>query len=78
MNLIDEEELYKTNPRVKDYVDKYMRTHGLIDLESALQCIMVKNFIEYAVCDEYCKFPDLIPEDVLWSTCEQCPLGRLG
>lgn len=49
MSLIDAEELYKTNPRVKDYVDKYMRTHGLIDLESALQCMVVKNFIEYAV-----------------------------
>lgn len=49
MSLIDSMELYKSNPRVKDYVDKYMKTHGLIDLESALQCIVVKNFIEYAV-----------------------------
>lgn len=47
MNLIDEEELYKTNPRVKDYVDKYMRTHGLIDLESALKCMVVRSFIQY-------------------------------
>jgi len=49
MSLIDSMELYKTNPRVKDYVDKYMKTHGLIDLESALKCMVVKNFIEYAV-----------------------------
>lgn len=42
-------ELYNNNNRVKDYVDKYMRTHGLIDLESALKCMVVKNFIEYAV-----------------------------
>jgi len=47
MSLIDSMELYKTNPRVKDYVDKYMRTHGLIDLESALKCMVVRSFIQY-------------------------------
>ena len=49
MNLIYSVELYKTNARVKEYVDKYMKKHGLTDVESALQCIMVKSFIDYAV-----------------------------
>ena len=49
MTMIESMELYKTNPRVKDYVDKYMKKHELTDVESALQCMMVKSFIEYAV-----------------------------
>lgn len=49
MNLIDSVELYKTNARVKEYVDKYMKKHGLTDVESALKCMAVKSFIEYAV-----------------------------
>ena len=34
--------------------------------------------VKTEMCDVYCKFPDVLPEDVLWSNCEKCPLGRLG
>ena len=34
--------------------------------------------VKTEMCDEYCKYPDVLEEDVLWSTCEKCPLGRLG
>lgn len=33
--------------------------------------------VKTAICDEYCKFPDVLDEEVLWSNCEKCPLGRL-
>lgn len=34
--------------------------------------------VKTEICDNYCKYPDVLPEDVLWSNCEKCPLGRLG
>ncbi len=34
--------------------------------------------VKCEICDSYCKYPDVLPEDVLWGTCEKCPLGRLG
>lgn len=34
--------------------------------------------VKQEMCDIYCKYPDVLEEDVLWSTCEKCPLGRLG
>ena len=34
--------------------------------------------VKTEMCDHYCKYPDVLPEDVLWSNCEKCPLGRLG
>jgi len=34
--------------------------------------------VKTEICDNYCKYPDILPEEVLWSECEKCPLGRLG
>lgn len=34
--------------------------------------------VKTEMCDNYCKYPDILPEEVLWSECEKCPLGRLG
>lgn len=34
--------------------------------------------VKCEMCDNYCKYPDILPEEVLWSECEKCPLGRLG
>ena len=45
--LIDKLELYNSNDRIKDYVDKYMKHHGITEIEAALKCIAVINFIEY-------------------------------
>lgn len=47
MSLVERMELYKTNDRIKDYTDKYMKHHGIAEVESALECIAVKHFIEY-------------------------------
>lgn len=49
MTLVDELELYKTNDRIRDYVDKYMVKHGLSEIESALKCIMIKSYIDYVI-----------------------------
>lgn len=34
--------------------------------------------VKMAICDNYCKYPDILPEEVLYGECEKCPLGRLG
>ena len=37
--------------------------------------------VKMAICDNYCKYPDLFSaeeEEVLYGECEKCPLGRLG
>lgn len=47
MSIVERMKLYKTNDRIKDYTDKYMKHHGIIEVESALECMVVKNFIEY-------------------------------
>lgn len=48
MSLVERIELYKKNERIKDYTDKYMKHHGITEVESDLECIAVKHFIEYA------------------------------
>ena len=52
MTLIESMELYEKNDRIKGYVDKYMKAHELIDVESALQCITVKSYIDYVVTED--------------------------
>lgn len=47
--LIERMELYKKNPRIKKYVDKYMEHHRILDVDAALKCMAVKDFIEYVV-----------------------------
>ena len=47
MGLVERKELYESNDRIKEYTDKFMQTHGIIEVESALQCMAVKNFIDY-------------------------------
>jgi len=47
MSLIERMKLYKTNDRIKDYTDKYMKHHGITEVKSALECMAVKNFIEH-------------------------------
>lgn len=51
MGIVDRMELYETNDRIREYVDKYMKHHGITEVESALECIAVKHFIEYAEGD---------------------------
>lgn len=46
MTTIELAELYKTDDRFKDYVDRYAKTHRLLP-EYALKCIMVKQFAEW-------------------------------
>lgn len=46
MTTIELAELYKTDDRFKDYVDRYAKTHRLLP-EYALNCIMVKQFAEW-------------------------------
>jgi len=47
MGIVDRMELYETNDRIREYVDKYMKHHEITEVESALKCIAVKHFIEY-------------------------------
>lgn len=52
-----------------------------MEKEKTVQAI-IEEVIE-AICDKYCKYPDLIPdldEQTLNGTspCEQCPLNRLA
>lgn len=47
MGLVERKELYESNDRIKEYTDKFMQTHGITEVESALQCMAVKNFIDY-------------------------------
>lgn len=49
MGIVDRMELYETNDRIREYVDKYMKHHGITKVESALKCITVKTFIEYVI-----------------------------
>lgn len=52
MTLVDRMELYKTNDRIREYVDKFMKKHALIDVESALECITVKDYIDYVIKED--------------------------
>ena len=40
-------DLYNTKPVFKEFVDKYMRCHGIKFVDRALKCMAVKNYAEY-------------------------------
>ena len=47
MNLVELKKLYESNDRIKEYTDKFMKNHGITEVETALKCMAVKNFIKY-------------------------------
>ena len=42
-------ELYKNDKRIHEYIDKYMAKHDISEVETALKCKVVRNYIEYVV-----------------------------
>lgn len=47
MNLVDMKELYTSNPKIKEYVDKYMKCHRMLNVEDAFKCSAVKEYYKY-------------------------------
>lgn len=47
MNLAELKKLYESNDRIKEYTDRFMKNHGITEVETALKCMAVKNFIDY-------------------------------
>ena len=46
MNLVELDNLYKTNKDFKEYVDKYSRCHRML-AEDAIKCKVVQNYADW-------------------------------
>lgn len=40
-------ELYNTNSKIKEYVDRFMKHHNVEKVEDAFKHCMVRNYVEY-------------------------------
>lgn len=52
MTLIERMEIYNSNDRVRQYVIKFMKKHGLKDVQNAVKCMAVKSYIDYVIGEE--------------------------